>query len=113
VRTAISRTNKATSYVKESDSDDAFNRFASFSPDGSKIAFVSERDITSEIWVMNSDGSSKIQLTGGEAEDERQNSNPSWSPDGLKLAFDVGFLTHGGWTAYNRDIYVMDAADPT
>jgi len=37
-----------------------------FSPDGSKIAFVSNRDGNSEIYIMNSDGSNQTRLTNNE-----------------------------------------------
>ena len=34
-----------------------------FSPDGKRIAFVSERSGHTEIWVCNGDGSSPVELT--------------------------------------------------
>ena len=40
-----------------------------FSPDGSKIAFMSYRDDNWEIYVMNSDGSGQANLTNNAAED--------------------------------------------
>jgi len=51
-----------------------------WSPDGSKIAFASDRSGQSEVYVMNADGSGLVQVTttGGQA--------PAWSPDGTKLA---------------------------
>jgi hypothetical protein len=52
---------------------------AAWSPDGSKIAF--ER--SSDLWVMNSDGSKQTRLTNNAIID----SNPTWSPDGSQLAF--------------------------
>jgi TolB protein len=52
-----------------------------WAPGGTRIAFVSDRAGSSDIWVMNSDGSHQTRLTSGE--DER----PSWSPDGERLAF--------------------------
>ena len=55
-----------------------------FSPDGHKLAFVSERSGTREVWVSNADGSNPSQLTslGGPFA-----GRPSWSPDGQHLAF--------------------------
>jgi Tol biopolymer transport system component len=55
-----------------------------YSPDGRKLAFVSERSGTREVWVSNADGSGASQLTslGGPAAGW-----PSWSPDGRYLAF--------------------------
>jgi TolB protein len=66
-----------------------------WSPDGSKIAFVSESDI----WVMNSDGSSKINLTNKPGDFREY----VWSPDGSKIAF----LSVG--EEDNFDMLVMNA----
>ena len=51
----------------------ASDRWPSWSPDGSKIAFYSYRDSTDEIYVMDADGSNQVRLTnlGGY--------RPSWS----------------------------------
>jgi TolB protein len=46
-----------------------------WSPDGTKIAFVSDRDGNGDIYVMNADGSNVIRLTN-----EGYNFEPSWSP---------------------------------
>lgn len=54
-----------------------------WSPDGSKIAFVSDQDGAPDIWVMNSDGSELVNLTRHEAKDH----SPAWSPDGAWIAF--------------------------
>jgi Tol biopolymer transport system component/DNA-binding winged helix-turn-helix (wHTH) protein len=56
-----------------------------FSPDGTRIAFVSERSGHSEIWVCNSDGSSPVQVTSFNGPDV---TTPRWSPDGRRIAFD-------------------------
>jgi Tol biopolymer transport system component len=69
-----------------------------WSPDGRKLAFVSERDGNAEIYVMNADGSEQENLTRQPASD----SHPSWSPDGRKLAF---VSRRDG----NSEIYVMNA----
>jgi TolB protein len=69
-----------------------------WSPDGRKLAFVSQRDGNSEIYVMNADGSAQENLTRQPAND----SHPSWSPDGRKIAF---VSRRDG----NAEIYVMNA----
>jgi dipeptidyl aminopeptidase/acylaminoacyl peptidase len=55
----------------------------SWSPDGTKIAFASNRDGNWEIYVVNADGSGSQRLTNNPATDLR----PRWSPDGTKIAF--------------------------
>ena len=55
-----------------------------WSPDGTKIAFVSGRDGSpSQIHVMDADGKNPIRLTDGPGEKR----HPDWSPDGQKIAF--------------------------
>jgi Tol biopolymer transport system component len=56
----------------------------SFSPNGKRIAFVSDRSGISQVWVMGSDGSSPTQVTtiGGI-------NYTSWSPDGKWILFDT------------------------
>ena len=51
--------------------------------DDTKIAFVSNRDGNSEIYVMNPDGSDQTRLTHNDNHDWW----PSWSPDGQRIAF--------------------------
>jgi Tol biopolymer transport system component len=48
----------------------------SWSPGGSKIAFVANRDGNFEIYVMDADGSNQTRLTNNPATDWM----PSWSP---------------------------------
>ncbi|HXJ45580.1 MAG TPA: winged helix-turn-helix domain-containing protein [Candidatus Dormibacteraeota bacterium] len=54
------------------------------SPDGKKLAFMSDRSGTMEIWVSERDGSNPVQLTavGGAG-------TPRWSPDSQWIAFDA------------------------
>jgi Tol biopolymer transport system component len=61
------------------------------------VAFASNQDGNSEIYVMRTDGSGAINLTNNPAYD----GNPVWSPDGSKIAFESD---RDG----NRDIYVMN-----
>ena len=57
-----------------------------WSPDGTKIAFESNRDGDgSQIYVMDADGKNPIRLTDGPG----GTWNPDWSPDGGKIAFAV------------------------
>jgi Tol biopolymer transport system component len=55
-----------------------------WSPLGNKIAFVSRRDGSLELYVMNADGTGQRRLTRNTVRD----SNPVWSPDGRRIAFD-------------------------
>ena len=56
-----------------------------WSPDGTKIAFVSTRIGNGfKIFVMDADGKNPIRLT-----DEQSEQHPDWSPDGRKIAFTV------------------------
>jgi dipeptidyl aminopeptidase/acylaminoacyl peptidase len=55
----------------------------SVSPDGKKIAFISDRDGDIEIYVTNVDGSNPRRLTHSPGRD----AHPEWSPDGQKIYF--------------------------
>ena len=59
-------------------------RSPSWSPNGSKIAFAKPERGSSDIYVMNADGSGARAITSGLEAD-----SPEWSPDGTKLAFDT------------------------
>ena len=57
----------------------AFDSQPSYSPDGSHIAFVSDRDGAENVWIANSDGSDPTQVT---REEHSLFVSPSWTPDG-------------------------------
>ena len=61
-----------------------------FSPDGSRIAFTSDRGGGDNIWVMNANGSDKRQVT---KEDFRLLNQPTWSPDGRFIVAKKHFTT--------------------
>ena len=57
-----------------------------WSPDGMKIAFVSDRNGgVYQIYVMDADGKNQTRLTDG----PRKKRYPDWAPDGGKIAFTV------------------------
>ena len=64
-----------------------------------KIAFGSDRDGNSEIYVMESDGTNPVRLTQNPAVD----AYPAWSPDGTKIAF-----TSTRRNGFTWEIYVMN-----
>jgi Tol biopolymer transport system component len=72
-----------------------------YSPDGTKIAFVSGRSGTQEIWLCASDGSNPVRLTSMNGPIVV---GPEWSPDGRRIAF---FATTGPAGTYVT--YVADA----
>lgn len=65
-----------------------------------RIAFVSDREGTPKIYVINADGSDLRRLTSGPAPDSR----PTWSPDGERIAFArAGDSSSCGIYAMNAD----------
>ncbi len=70
----------------------------SWSPDGSRIVFVSGGGENRDIYVMDSDGGGATRLTD-DAFFERR---PTWSPDGSRIAF-ISFRNEAD------DVYVMDS----
>jgi Tol biopolymer transport system component len=95
-----------------------------WSPDASKIGYVSSRALddndilntnsTTNIWVVNADGTGgSVHLTGLTAAGANS-SSPAWSPDGSKIGyvsarkFDT---TDNANTNNTANIWVMNAAD--
>lgn len=86
------------------------NRCARWSPDGRRIAVVSVREtlspsapaeFTSELYVMNADGSDERRITTG------ANAVPcaNWSPDGRRIVYSARYQAAG-----NRpNLYIVEA----
>jgi Tol biopolymer transport system component len=72
----------------------------SFSPDGERIAFASDRSGNFEIWVARRDDSQAVPLTSLRAQNT---GSPQWSPDGRRIAFD-------SWASGKSAVYVVDSA---
>ena len=68
------------------------NREAVWSPDGSLIAFSSERDGDWKIYIMNADLTGLRELASG--------FSPSWSPDGQ-------FIVFASYREGNDELYVI------
>jgi len=74
--------------------------YPQFSPDGSKVAFGSDRSGSWEIWTCDADGSNPVQLTSLGA----PNIGPyDWSPDSSRLTFGANIEGH-------FEVYVINAS---
>jgi Tol biopolymer transport system component len=80
-------------------SSTALDQIPSFSPDGKRIVFASNRTGHWEIWVCDSEGGNPMQLTfsGGPI-----TYAPSWSPAGNEIAFNTRI-------GAKQDIFVVSA----
>jgi Tol biopolymer transport system component len=93
-----SRTERLPSFSPVYDSNPVW------SPDGTKIAFISNRDYLFALYVMNADGSN-ARLVTDKVIDAGE---PAWSPDGGKLAFSGGVRGSIGLTIPSVNIYVVN-----
>lgn len=59
-----------------------------WSPDGSRITFLSDREGPPEVYTMGADGSAQASLTGHLRKARRERGNPHWSHDGARIVFD-------------------------
>jgi tricorn protease len=66
-------------------SSGAHDKWPRWSPDGARIAFISDKSGEEEVWIVTQDGSKPAEqiTTGGRA----MRYAPEWSPDGSRIAF--------------------------
>lgn len=81
-------------------SDGADDSGPAWSPDGQRIAFVSNRTGSNEIWVMNADGSSPTRLTFNAVYD----GGPTFTPDGQWIVYDSSLASD-----YQEELYRVPA----
>ena len=83
----------------------ALNIHPVFSPDGSEIAFISDREGQNNLWIMNADGSgprpgfTNINIRAME---------PVWTPDGEYIVVRQTDMTGGGLFSYGLFMYHRD-----
>jgi TolB protein len=96
----ISIANIDGSNVIQLTNDESNNMSPKISPDGSQIAYLSNRDGNQEVYVMNIDGSNQKRLTKNSIREW----GPAWSTDGAKVFFSSQNV-HGFYDLYkaNKD----------
>jgi len=72
-----------------------------FSRDAQRVLFKDFEDDNSEIFVINADGTARVNLSNNPANDQM----PAWSPDGTRVAF----CSNRGTSLDHFQIYVMNA----
>jgi uncharacterized repeat protein (TIGR01451 family) len=82
--------------------DPGIDTMPAWSPDGTQIAWSSNRAGSFHVYLVSATGGSATQLTFGPNNDE----HPDWSPDGQTIAFDSD-------RAGNYDIWTIPAAGGT
>ena len=94
-------TSQGTTQLTTNSTDDIY---PSWSLDGSKILFASNRSGNYDIWAMDSDGLNKVQLTANSADEKY----PVWNHAGDKIVFTrYNSSARDGWGAYQ--LWIMNS----
>ncbi len=91
------------SAVTQLTSDPANDVMPTFSPDGQRVAFASDRSGNWDIYMMAVNGGPAVQLT----DDASQDMHPSFSPDGTKLVYSSLSSQSNQW-----ELVVIDLNSP-
>ncbi len=83
--------------------DPANDVMPTFSPDGRKVAFASDRAGNWDIYMMDITGGQAVQLTS----DQTHDISPSFSPDGRQLVYCTYGAQSGQW-----ELVVIDVENP-
>ncbi len=86
--------------VTQLTSDPAHDVMPTFSPDGQRIAFASDRAGNWDIYVMSLAGGQPMQVTT----DASQELHASWSPDGSQLVYSRLSTQSGRWELWVADL---------
>ena len=78
-------------------------------PASTKIAFTSDLEGNRDIYVVNADGTSLVNITKGEADEFE----PAWSPDGKKIAFQLTCTNVEGTRIIDKSAIYVTLADGT
>jgi hypothetical protein len=89
--------------VIEITNDAAKDIMPTFSPDGTRIAFASDRSGNWDIYLTDINGGKATQITSGPTHDL----HPSFSPDGTKMVYCSYGAKSGQW-----ELVVIDVANP-
>jgi Tol biopolymer transport system component len=90
--TSLRRSGRPQIYVVDLDNDNEVTLLSdeydyasqpAWSPDGSKIIYVSTLQGREELWVMDADGTNRVKFS----QSQQLTLRPNWSPDGSKLMF--------------------------
>jgi len=76
----------------------AFDSQPKYSPDGKWIAFISDRDGSENIWIMNADGTEPKQVS---KDPNSQFASPSWAQDGKYV-----FVSKANFGIGSREIWM-------
>jgi len=75
-----------------------------FSPDGSKVAYATNRSGSWNIWVIGVDGTNPVCMTSGVSNDI----HPSWSPDGKHIVYCSYGPRSSQW-----ELWLVDTENPS